>query len=159
MSINNNYKKVFLVQHGEAKSEAEDPQRSLTENGKVTVEKVATWAAQIGIQVDEIRHSGKTRAQQTAEIFAKHLNISNIQAVSGLAPLDDVKPVAEQLEKEERNLMLVGHLPFMNRLASQLLINNPEKTVVRFRMGGLVGLEHNEEGWVVFCIVPPEMVL
>ena len=159
MSTNNNYKKVFLVQHGEAKSEAEDPQRSLTDNGKATVKKVATWAAKIGIQVDEIRHSGKTRARQTAEIFAKHLNVFNIQAVSGLAPLDDVKPIAEQLEEEDRTLMLVGHLPFMSRLASYLLISDPEKTVVKFRMGGLVGLEHNEEGWVVFCIVPPEMVV
>ena len=34
---------------------------------------MATWAAGAGVHVDEIRHSGKLRAQQTAEIFAKHL--------------------------------------------------------------------------------------
>jgi phosphohistidine phosphatase SixA len=49
---------LFLVQHGEAKSEAEDPERSLTDRGAEAVRRMAAWAAQVGVKVDQIRHSG-----------------------------------------------------------------------------------------------------
>jgi len=61
---------LFLVQHGEAKPETEDPERSLTAHGAEIVEQMAGWAARMGIKLDEIRHSGKRRAEQTATIFA-----------------------------------------------------------------------------------------
>ena len=63
---------LFLVQHGEAKPETE-LERSLTDEAAETVERMADWAARKGITVDEIRHSGKRRAEQTATIFAKKL--------------------------------------------------------------------------------------
>src|SRR5512142_725316 len=53
---------LFLVQHGEAKSEAEDPERSLTDRGAEAVRRMAAWAARVGVKVDQIRHSGKRRA-------------------------------------------------------------------------------------------------
>ena len=62
---------LFLVQHGEARPGNEDSERSLTEHGAETVGRMADWAARMGIKVDQIRHSGKRRAEQTATIFAK----------------------------------------------------------------------------------------
>jgi phosphohistidine phosphatase len=79
---------LFLVQHGEAKPETEDPERSLTETGAEIVERMAAWAAQVGIRVDEVRHSGKRRAEQSAAIFAKPLKPSRgMIAALGLTPL------------------------------------------------------------------------
>lgn len=155
----NSYRKIiYLVQHGEAKTKEEDPERSLTENGKNEVERVADWAAQAGLKVDKIRHSGKRRAEQTAELFAEKLSLEDkAVAVSGLAPLDDVKPVAEVLQQKTQSVMLVGHLPFLNRLASYLLISNPEQTVVKFRNGGLVGLIEESGNWSVALVVPPDV--
>ena len=60
---------LFLVQHGKAKPETEDPERSLTEQGAEVVGRMADWAAQVGLAVDQIQHSGKRRAEQTATIF------------------------------------------------------------------------------------------
>jgi hypothetical protein len=57
---------IFLVQHGEAVTKEENPDRPLTESGRQTVEQVADWAARVGLPVGQIRHSGKLRAQQTA---------------------------------------------------------------------------------------------
>lgn len=51
--------KVYLVQHGEAKSEIEDPQRSLTEKGKHEVESVAGYVASLEVEVAQILHSGR----------------------------------------------------------------------------------------------------
>ncbi|MFQ5706731.1 MAG: phosphohistidine phosphatase SixA [bacterium] len=150
---------LYLVQHGEAKAKEVDPERSLTEQGQSEVAQVADWAAQAGLQVEEIRHSGKRRAQQTAEILARKLNLSHrVVAVPGLAPLDDVQPMAEALEQETRSVMLVGHLPFLSRLASQLLAGDSERTVIRFRMAGIVALSREQEGWAVAFMVTPNLL-
>src|SRR3954469_24875390 len=98
---------LFLVQHGQAKSEVEDPERSLTERGAETVQRMAAWAAQVGVRVDQIRHSGKRRAEQTAALLAERLcPPQGMIAVPGLAPDDDVHPVAEALQGEPGAVML-----------------------------------------------------
>lgn len=150
---------VYLVQHGEAKPEEEDPQRPLTPRGREEVQRVAAWAARAGIPVDVIEHSGKLRAQQTAEILAAALQPpQGVRAVAGLAPLDDVRPVAERLAQGEERVMLVGHLPFMSRLASLLLVEDPEREIVRFRYGGILCLGRVEAGWRVLWMVTPDVV-
>ena len=114
---------LCLVRHGEAKSAAEDPHRGLTDQGKQAAKRVATWVAAVGLPIGEIRHSGKLRAQQTADIFARHLSTSvQVTATAGLDPLDDVRPVAEKLDRAGEYVMLVGHLPFLSRLVSLLIL-------------------------------------
>jgi len=150
---------LYLVQHGEAKSEAQDPQRSLTERGKEEVQRVAAFAAKAGLKVRQIRHSGKRRAEETASILAEHLSpAEGVLAVPGLAPMDDVRPIAQALQKETAPLMLVGHLPFMDRLAGLLVTGDPDRSVVRFRMGGIVCLEGAGNDWAVKWVVTPELV-
>ena len=60
--------KLYLVQHGQAESKSVDPTRPLTGKGRQEVERVAKVAGQMHLQVRQIRHSGKTRADQTAMI-------------------------------------------------------------------------------------------
>lgn len=148
---------VYLVQHGEAKTKDEDPERPLTEAGRKTVEQVAAWAARVGLKVDQIRHSGKRRAEQTAAIFGEKLQPrEGITSYPGLAPNDDVRPVAEALAECPCSVMLVGHLPFMSRIAAALLAGDPDRQLVRFRQGGLVGLVWDGQRWTLDCAVPPE---
>jgi phosphohistidine phosphatase len=53
--------------------------------------------------------------------------------------------------------MLVGHLPHLARLAGLLLIGAADRSVVKFRQGGLVGLERTDTAWVVVVVLlPPE---
>jgi phosphohistidine phosphatase len=155
---NSSERLVFLVQHGQAKSKSEDPDRPLTEEGVRTVEQVAQWAAERLLQVNEIRHSGKLRAEQTAALLARKLEPRDgIAAYPGLGPNDDVEPVAEALSDCPGSVMIVGHLPLLSRLASLLLVDDPKREVVRFRNGGLVGLVHENQGWKVACAIPPEL--
>lgn len=150
---------LYLVRHGEAKSKAEDPQRSLTERGRGEVQRVAAFAAKAGLKVSQIRHSGKRRAEETASILAAHLSPSEgVLAVPGLAPLDDVRPIAQALQKETAPLMLVGHLPFMDRLAGLLVTGDAGRSVARLRTGGMVCLEGASDEWVVKWVVTPDSV-
>jgi phosphohistidine phosphatase len=150
---------LYLVQHGEAKSKAEDPQRPLTERGREEVQRVAAFAAKASLKVSQVRHSGKRRAEETASILAEHLSpAEGVLAISGLAPMDDVRPIAQALGKETAPLMLVGHLPFMDRLAGLLVMGDPDNSAVRFRMGGIVCLEGAGHDWAVKWVIRPELV-
>jgi phosphohistidine phosphatase len=150
---------LFLVQHGEAKPESEDPDRSLTETGAGIVERMADWAARMGMKVEQIRHSGKLRAEQTATIFANHLNPPRgVIAVQGLTPLDSVNSVAPSLQGEQGSIMLVGHLPHLSRLVDMLVTGNPDSVVVRFRNAGIVCLSQQEKKWAIDWVMQPDLL-
>lgn len=141
---------VYLVQHGKAKNKEEDPQRPLTPEGRRETERMAELAARLDLGIQEIRHSGKTRAEETAVIFGRLLGLmGNVTAVAGLQPTDDVRPVADGLAGSTNPVMLVGHLPFMPRLAGQLVYDDSEKSPVEFRKSGIVCLVRDGESWRV----------
>jgi phosphohistidine phosphatase len=156
---------VYLVRHGEPTSEAENPQRPLSARGRAEVRRVAAAAARLGLRPIEIRHSGKCRAAQTAEIFAEALGLREaVVAANGLAPNDDVRPVAAALAATSRSVMLVGHLPFLSRLASLLLVGDPDRPLVQFPMGGIVCLAREAPAtgespvWSLAWVLTPAMV-
>jgi phosphohistidine phosphatase len=149
---------VFLVQHGQAVPKEQDPDRPLTEAGRRTVEQVADWAARAALPVGRVQHSGKLRAQQTAEILAERLDPEEGTVVDErMAPTGDVTPVAEMLD-ECRSVMLVGHLPFLSRLAGLLVAGDADREVVQFQNGGIVGLVRTDDAWKVWCAVRPELI-
>jgi phosphohistidine phosphatase len=151
---------LLLVQHGEAKAETEDPERSLTDRGAEVVEQMAHWAARLGIKVDQIRQSGKRRAEQTATIFANHLNPPRgMIAIQGLTPLDSVDSVAASLQGEQESIMLVGHLPHLSRLVGMLVTGNPDREIVRFRNAGVVCLSRHEKSWAIDWVMQPELLV
>ena len=146
---------VYLVQHGEAKDEEDDPERSLTNKGKEEVGHVAAHTARL-VNIHRIMHSPKLRAKQTADIFATYNKHASSAEEKGLKPMDDPEIAKKMIESQTENLMLVGHLPHMNKLASLLLTGNADADVISFRMGAVVCLE-KQERWKVKWIFTPEL--
>jgi phosphohistidine phosphatase len=148
---------LYLVRHGEARSKQEDPNRGLTDAGRAAAERMARWAVTAGVAADEIRHSGKLRAEQTAAVFAEYLHPRGPEpvAMSGLGPNDDVEPVARVIEEEDRSLMLVGHLPFLARLVAYLVTGSPGQPMVQFDAAAMVALRREDEQWEVTCVMQP----
>jgi phosphohistidine phosphatase len=151
---------LYLVQHGEAKSKEDDPERPLTERGKLLVQKVARFLRPSGLKVKAVWHSGKTRAQQTAEILVSALTSDQgIVARDGLAPNDPVGPVREAIEQSDGDLMVVGHLPFLSRLAASLLTGSEQNEVVSFQYGTVVALTAREDGsWAIGWMIAPGLL-
>jgi phosphohistidine phosphatase len=55
--------------------------------------------------------------------------------------------------------MIVGHLPFLERLASFLVCGNEGAKAVLFRYSTILCLEKKEPGrWAVDWVLKPEMV-
>ncbi len=149
--------KLYLMQHGSAMSKEENSARPLSAQGIKDVEKVAMFLSRVGSasQLSEIRHSGKRRAQETAEIVARSLGRQErVIAVDGLNPNDDVSPVAAMLQQEDADLFLVGHLPFLNRLASQLLSGSPERELLQFQPGGVLCLLGQGDWKLCWMLIP-----
>ncbi len=133
---------VYLMQHGVAEAADANPQRPLTAGGRRTVEAVARQAASCGVSIDRIVHSPKLRARQSAQILGASLGCSDLVEVSGLAPKDSVEAAAAALVDTGRpgSVAIVGHLPFLERFASLLVVGDAAARVVAFENGGLVRL-------------------
>jgi phosphohistidine phosphatase len=148
---------LFLVRHGQAVPTAEDSSRPLSEPGAEAVEQVAALVARAGVRVDEIRHSGKLRAGQTADILAGALGPpQGVIAAKGLDPESDVHALAESLQREEGRLMLVGHLPFLGRLTGLLVACDPDLPVVRFHTATIARLVRERGAWSVDWVMTSE---
>ena len=153
--------KVYLVQHGQAKSKDEDPTRGLTDLGIAALAMAAAFCGrQASMSVETVYHSGKQRALQTAGVFAEQLGpVKGVVDTDGLAPMDDPSIWAERLGEQDQDVMLVGHLPHLAKLTARLL-GAPDTTMpVRFHNGGVVCLQRSEDGaWSVDWIVVPELL-
>jgi phosphohistidine phosphatase len=118
---------------------------------------MAAWAAAADIRFDEIRHSGKLRAQQTAEILVEHLGTKS-EAIPGLAPNDDPADIAMAVNSEASNIMFVGHLPFLDRLAALLMVGSTASSVVILDAAALLELTRTDEGCKATCLMPPRLM-
>ncbi len=151
--------KLYLVQHGEAVSKAENPERPLSEQGQSDIERLAAFLAG-DIQVSRVIHSGKERASQTAKILAAALSSgAGVEAVDGINPKDATGPFARDLSKISGDTLIVGHLPFMAKLTNRLVTGSENTTVAAFRPGTVVCLESVEKGnWQVQWMLRPELL-
>ncbi len=150
---------IYLVQHGKNRSKDVDPDKGLSDEGRNEVERIATVAKGYGVPVGGIIHSGKTRARQTAEIFAQALApAEGTSAADGMGPLDDVEAFAEGLDPAS-NRMYVGHLPFMEKLAALMVTGGSERPVFKFQNGGIVCLDREPEAdtWVIRWALMPKI--
>jgi phosphohistidine phosphatase len=152
---------LYLVQHGEAKKEEEDPARDLTVKGYLDVESVSHHLKRLNVQVNRVLHSGKTRARSTAKILAEHLQPpAGVSEAPGLSPMDDPEIWGDRIAAMDEDIMLVGHLPHLGRLAALLMSGDQERSVVNFQMGGAVRLRRMAAGqWAVDWMIVPEVIL
>ena len=113
-----------------------------------------------GVSVSRIVHSGKARAMQTAQILAGHIEPPiEPQTSDGLNPNDPVDPVAYDAVNFTEDTMLVGHLPFMDLLASRLVAGGEDSAAFTFHPATVLCLERDGGGsWSVAWMLHPKML-
>ena len=151
---------MYLVQHGEAEPREIDPKRPLSSKGREDVRKLANFIKPLKLTVYAIWHSNKKRAIQTAEILSEVINSEKRRIeCEGLAPNDDVKILAKELESAKKDIMIVGHLPFLSKLTSQLLVGDEQAGYIEFTQGDILCLVHSEEtAWQICWIITPNLL-
>lgn len=150
---------LYLVQHAEAKNADEDPKRDLSEIGVAHAQAAGRFLSESGIRPKQIWHSGKLRAEHTARIVAEAIGGVAPLTHEGLGPADDPTGVVSELvELEAGGLMIVGHLPYLERLSALLLAPSGGRSPVRVRNAGIIALARTEGSWVVEWSMSPELM-
>ncbi len=152
--------KLYLVQHGKAVAKDVDPGRPLTREGRAEVERVTAFIEPLSLCVDYVWHSGKTRAEQTAEILAAVIRADKgVIQREGLAPNDDVGELANEIDALGRDVMIVGHLPFLSKLASVLITGSESANAIAFKNGGVVSIRRGDDNlWQLAWLITPELL-
>ena len=116
---------LWLVRHGEAMAEREDPARPLTPEGARAVSAAAERLAERLGTVDLLAASGKKRALQTAAIWAAVAGYpaERIAETAALSPNATPEAFLAFLEEcaEAGRVLCVGHLPSIAAIASFFL--------------------------------------
>lgn len=107
------------------------------------------------IQVSVIYHSGILRAKETAEILAEGMSVATVAELSGLLPEDDPAIVKAELEAANDSIVLVGHLPFMSRLAGLLINGDPERPGVEFFPATMICYVRSTARWKMSWVIAP----
>src|SRR5579864_474539 len=142
--------RLLLVHHADAVGPDVDPQRPLSSRGhaeaRALLERFRVERARVpGLDAwapAAIWHSGKLRARQTAEVFLSLNPFAEFKMVRGLRPDDPPELMLGVLAGEARDLVLVGHLPFLAALRRGLTTIDS-----LFPLHGLVLVEHGADGW------------
>jgi phosphohistidine phosphatase len=90
-----------------------------------------------------------------------------LREVANLEPLDDASVVADALDAETRDLVIVGHMPHLSRLASRLVFADATREAFAFPPAGVLCLEReNASGrdpqgpgrWTVAWMIVPALL-
>ena len=146
---------LYLVQHGQAKPEDEDPQRPLTDRGADDVAWVAHWAVdRFGVRPSQsstpARHGPARRPRSGSGWSASTPSRATVSP-----PTMTRRRGLVGSPTRPADVMLVGHLPHLAKLASVLLTGDPDRQLIGFHQGGLVAVEHTDTGWIVALLLPP----
>ena len=151
--------KLYRMQHGDALTKNIDPDRPLSEKGQSAVERVASFLTR-RIEISRIKHSGKTRARQTAELF-ENLVVGGlpIEAISDIKPNDSVAVFAQQVLNWNEDTLVVGHVPFMAKLVTLLVTGSADESIVSYQPGSIIYLETDEDShWQVQWMIRPDLL-
>lgn len=150
--------RLYLMQHGEAVAKGDDPERPLTPRGESDIVAMARFLdGEIAPKV--IYHSGKRRAEQTAQLMAEQLPDARIRQVGNISPSDPVRPLLAAIPAWHDDTLLVCHLPFIATLVTLLLGGDESSPLVDFQPGTMVALERTAGGhWWLLWMVRPAML-
>ena len=135
---------IYLMQHGEAYTEDQDPERSLTPRGEDQIRSSGKALSKLGVDVDLIISSPKKRARQTGDIVAGELGYSKggIEVTETLEPLAPSEDAIAYLSRfgDKGKVLLAGHLPSLGKIASNLMSEGTHVSI-HFEMGGVCRID------------------
>jgi phosphohistidine phosphatase len=152
---------LYLLQHGEAVPEAQDPDRPLTPTGRADLERLAAFLVNSNVKISRIVHSGKLRAENSATIIAGMLpGHPVVEQHDRLLPGDSPEWLADAVVGWTEDTLVVGHQPFMGRLVSRLILGKEPPVVVDFVPGTMACLARRSAtgAWFLSWMLTPGLL-
>ena len=145
------------MRHGEALSPDKDPERGLTDGGKIKIEQLAQHLKEKGIHFSQVFHSPKKRARETAEIMASIISPNTVLSVhKHISPNDDPQHLIADINDWNKDTLIASHLPFVPNLVTTLTREDVFLSGISFETGTVVCIERNEQAdWSISWSVTP----
>jgi phosphohistidine phosphatase len=141
---------IYLIRHADAVSAEDDPGRPLSARGREQVGAVcATLRSGARFSPAQIWHSPLARSRETAELLARGLGLSApLVLTPGLEPEDDPGKIAAVLDREARDIAVVGHEPHLGALAA-VMISGADGAVLplSFAKASVLSLSRTGQRW------------
>jgi phosphohistidine phosphatase len=119
---------------------ADDSLRPLTAEGRKKMRRIAKGMKALQLRFDLILSSPFLRAKETAEIAAEVLQARRkLKFSEDLAVTGDPKALIESLPHSCKQVLLVGHEPYLSNLVGRL-ISGTSSVCLKFKKGGLCKL-------------------
>ncbi|TDR81456.1 SixA phosphatase family protein [Paludibacterium purpuratum] len=134
---------LILWRHAEAEEGSDDLHRALTRKGQQQGRSMAAWLSQRLPDDYVVLASEAKRSKQTAAFLSK-----GYQVDAGLNPgaaLEDVLAVIDQYHEVD-TVVLVGHQPYLGRLAARLMSGDPQYWNIKKGAIWWLGLRHQTGG-------------
>lgn len=149
---------LYILQHGEAVPKEIDPERPLSEHGNRDIRILALHMQNMDVQLGNVFHSGKLRAEQSARLITETLSpeILPVQT-EGLSPNDDPTVIISDIEQMNENILIASHMPFVSRLCSTLLTGAIEAEFASVP-GTLFCLEKADDKWRLAYMLRPDFL-
>ncbi len=151
--------RLYVLQHGDAVTKEENKQRPLSAQGREDIELLAEHLKASDVQVQDILHSGKLRAEQTAQIIYNRLQPQRApQACEGINPIDDPALFIESMAQYQGDTLMASHMPYVSNLCSKLL-KISDWSAFNFTPGTLACLQRSDNGnWSMNWMAGPEQI-
>lgn len=151
--------KLYLMRHGDALSSEDDPERGLTNDGKLKIELLAKHLNKQNLNFDCVCHSFKKRAKETAEIMSKNISPDIVPAlIQNITPNDDPKLLAAEIKNWNEDTLVTSHLPFVPNLITLLTGQDVYTSGISFETGTIVCLEKNDTDWSIRWATSPSEI-
>ena len=154
--------KIYLMRHGEAEPFGQDKDRILSTAGKNDVNNLSHFLKQQPLKVTHFFHSNKMRAIETASIMSTAIH--STYPMTERQELDSdasIQLLLTELPAWEGNVFLVGHMPYMGKLASYLSTANENLAHFAIEPGCLLCLESAgyKSQWQLAWMINPRRLL
>ena len=148
------------MRHDEALSPQQDPERGLTDSGKLKIKRIANHLKEMDVTFKYIFHSKKKRARETAEIMAHAISPEvKVELHENITPNDAPNLITHEINSWKEDTLITSHLPFVPNLMTQLTGQDAYLSSISFETGTVVCLEKiNHQGWnIVWATSPSEI--
>ena len=149
--------RFYVMQHGIALSDEKNALRPLSEKGAKDIQKLAEYLANRSVSVQQVFHSGKLRAEQTARIMVETLSSHmtgkcQLSVCEGLLPNDHPEIILNKISELNGSVLIVSHMPLVSRLCAMLTGIDDERFI--FNPGTLAGFEWINDKWCLHSMLP-----
>lgn len=149
--------KIVLVRHGKYVTDDSITSYPLSAEGRADIMRLADHLSKINLKIPHVFHSTKMRALATAQILANVVNESRCEYLEGLEPNDHILPMLKKIWNFSEDVMIVGHLPFLSKLTSMLLVQDENANLIDFHPGTAVCLNYDNHYCNILWVLSPSL--